>query len=198
MRLRQTEFVLFESKGGVDDKVKIHVKVSLDHNNLSVELNGQPKKWYNKTLKMIEERRFSNPFSYTPESKPDWKIEVGVDQQKKTFILWINGTDFLSLKPYVEGRSMSDAPVARSEVIVNMEESPYRAPSQGQQGATSQKAQEDAPVQANVEVVKEEAPEEAEKEEEVPAEDDDKSSNNEDNITHDQVPSFEQAETNTR
>ena len=116
MRHRQTEFVLFESKGGVDDKVKIDVKVSLDYNNLSVVLNGNPKIWNHQTLKMIEKRQFSDPISYTPRSKPDWKIEVGVDRQKKTFILWINGTDFRSLIPYVEGRSMSDAIVARSEV----------------------------------------------------------------------------------
>ena len=122
MRLRQTEFVLFESKGGVDDKVKIHVKVSLDYNNLSVVLNGKPKIWNHQTLKMIEKRQFSDPISYKPKSKPDWKIEVGVDRQKKTFILWINGTDFLSLKPYVEGRSMSDAPVARSEVKKNTQD----------------------------------------------------------------------------
>ena len=52
---------------------------------------------------------------------------------------------------------------------------------------TSQKAQEDAPIQANVEGVEEEAPEEAEQEKEVPAVDDDKSNNNEVNIIHGQV-----------
>ena len=73
-------------------------------------------KEFHQTMKMIEKRQYSDPLSCKPKAKPDWKIEVGVDRQKKTFILWINGTDFLSLKPFVEGRSMSDALVARSEV----------------------------------------------------------------------------------
>ena len=53
-------------------------------------------------------RQKSEPLSCKPKAKPDWKIEVGVDLDRRTFILWINGTDFRSLTPHVEKRSMND------------------------------------------------------------------------------------------
>ena len=119
MHLRHTDFVVIESKEGVEEKKRIHVKVRLDFDRLYVDLNGKPitisKRW--QKLKKIQNPDPKDPpLTCKPRTKQDWKIEIGADRQEKTFILYINGIDFRSLMPHVEERSLYEAEVARSFV----------------------------------------------------------------------------------
>ena len=118
IQLRHTDFVIFEEREGVEEKKKTNVKVRLDHNALYVDINGGPIRIaYDQTLKKIAKPdRKGPPLTCKPRTKNGWKIEVGVDRREKTFILWINGEDFRSMKLHEEERSYNDAEVARSVV----------------------------------------------------------------------------------